>query len=247
MAKRSRAVDREDPGNSRRIAARSLDRDPIRELHQGPRSYEPHREAGHMTAPDHIAGCAPNPLAGGGRPHMNSGAGRAPSVLTPPRAWRGAERPLPGTFDRRSGDRHGSGSEARLRRVARSRDPVTGRGRPVCASRRDATLARAERPREQPIRRSSGICTNSRGRGPHRTGSRRRARRGNRPESRAVTAAHRAAARSYRIHHLEHRDPADRLLIATAIELGCPLVTYDERIIQFGKKRGRQEGFSIEA
>ena len=50
-----RAVDREDPDNSRRTAARSLDWDPIRELHQGPRSYAPHREAGHMTAPDHLA------------------------------------------------------------------------------------------------------------------------------------------------------------------------------------------------
>ena len=50
-----RAADWEDPKNSRRKAARNLDRDPIRELHQGPRSYAPHREAGHMTAPDHIA------------------------------------------------------------------------------------------------------------------------------------------------------------------------------------------------
>src|SRR5271156_4405050 len=50
-----RAADWEDPSNSRRKAARILDRDPIRELHQGRRSYAPHREAGHMTAPDHIA------------------------------------------------------------------------------------------------------------------------------------------------------------------------------------------------
>ena len=41
---------------------------------------------------------------------------------------------------------------------------------------------------------------------------------------------HRAACRSYRLHHLEHRDPADRLLIAAAIELACPLDTYNERI-----------------
>jgi PIN domain nuclease of toxin-antitoxin system len=34
----------------------------------------------------------------------------------------------------------------------------------------------------------------------------------------------RAASRSYRLRHLEHRDPGDRLLIATAIELDCPLV-----------------------
>lgn len=68
-----------------------------------------------------------------------------------------------------------------------------------------------------------------------------------RPGIEGVPLAHRAAARSYQLQHLEHRDPADRLLIATAMELGCPLVTYDERITQFGKKRGRQQGFSIEA
>src|ERR1700756_1643203 len=50
-----RAVDREDPCKSRRNEARHLDRDPMCELHQGPRSDEPHREAGHMTAPDHFA------------------------------------------------------------------------------------------------------------------------------------------------------------------------------------------------
>ena len=70
-----RAVDWEDPDNSRRNEARSLDRDPIRELHQGPRSCAPHREAGHMTAPDHLARHALNPFTGGGRPHMNSARG----------------------------------------------------------------------------------------------------------------------------------------------------------------------------
>ena len=67
-----------------------------------------------------------------------------------------------------------------------------------------------------------------------------------RPGIEGAPLAHSAAARSYQLNHLEHRDPADRLLIATAIELRCPLVTYDERITQFGKKRGRQQGFSIE-
>jgi len=66
-----------------------------------------------------------------------------------------------------------------------------------------------------------------------------------RPGIEGVPLAHRAAARSYQLHHLEHRDPADRLLIATAIELECPLVTYDERITHFGKKRGRQQGFFV--
>jgi PIN domain nuclease of toxin-antitoxin system len=56
-----------------------------------------------------------------------------------------------------------------------------------------------------------------------------------------------AASRSYRLHHLEHRDPADRLLVATAIELGCPLVSYDDRIARFGRRHGRQYRFSVAA
>jgi PIN domain nuclease of toxin-antitoxin system len=68
-----------------------------------------------------------------------------------------------------------------------------------------------------------------------------------RPGIQAAPLGHRAACRSYRLHHFEHRDPADRLLIATAIELVCPLVTYDRRIAQFGSRHGRQYGFSVEA
>ena len=68
-----------------------------------------------------------------------------------------------------------------------------------------------------------------------------------RPGIEAVPLGHQAASRSYRLHHLEHRDPADRLLIATAIELACPLVTYDERIVRFGKKHGRQYRFAVDA
>ena len=64
-----------------------------------------------------------------------------------------------------------------------------------------------------------------------------------RPGLKAVPLSHRAAARAYQLHHLEHRDPADRLLIATAIELACPLVTYDDRIARFGKKHGTQYRF----
>lgn len=67
-----RAADREDPDNSRRNEARSLDRDPIGELRQGQRSWAPHRRAGHMTAPDHIARTAAKTLARGCRPHMSS-------------------------------------------------------------------------------------------------------------------------------------------------------------------------------
>jgi PIN domain nuclease of toxin-antitoxin system len=65
-----------------------------------------------------------------------------------------------------------------------------------------------------------------------------------RPGIESVALGHRAACRSYTLHHLPHRDPADRLLIASAIELGCPLITYDERIIDFGKIHGRQLGFA---
>jgi PIN domain nuclease of toxin-antitoxin system len=66
-----------------------------------------------------------------------------------------------------------------------------------------------------------------------------------RPGIEAAPLGHRAACRSYGLHHLEHRDPADRLLIATAIELGCPLVTYDERIQRFAKRHGGQYSFSV--
>jgi PIN domain nuclease of toxin-antitoxin system len=53
-----------------------------------------------------------------------------------------------------------------------------------------------------------------------------------------------AAARSYRLHHLDHRDPGDRLIIATAIEHACPLITYDERIMRFAERHGSQYGFT---
>lgn len=66
-----------------------------------------------------------------------------------------------------------------------------------------------------------------------------------RPGVEAVRLSHDAASRSYQLHQLEHRDPADRLLIATAIELGCPLVTYDARIARFGRKHGRQYRFIV--
>lgn len=66
-----------------------------------------------------------------------------------------------------------------------------------------------------------------------------------RPGIESVPLGHRAAARSYRLHHLDHRDPADRLLIATAIELGCPLVTCDQRIRDFGVRHGAQYGFAV--
>lgn len=68
-----------------------------------------------------------------------------------------------------------------------------------------------------------------------------------RPGIEAAPLEHGGASRSYQLHHLEHRDPADRLLIATAISLACPLVTYDERIARFGRKHGRQYRFAVAA
>ena len=64
-----------------------------------------------------------------------------------------------------------------------------------------------------------------------------------RPGVEAVPLSYGAAARSYQLHALEQRDPADRLLIATAIELGCALVTYDERVGRFGRDHGAQYRF----
>jgi PIN domain nuclease of toxin-antitoxin system len=66
-----------------------------------------------------------------------------------------------------------------------------------------------------------------------------------RPGVETVPLSHTAAARAYRLHPLEHRDPADRLLIATAIERDSPLVTYDERIARFGDRYGGQHGFRV--
>jgi len=66
-----------------------------------------------------------------------------------------------------------------------------------------------------------------------------------RPGIEAVPLDHKTAIRAYQLHHLEHRDPGDRLLIASAIELGCPLVTYDDRIRTFGRQRGREYGFTL--
>lgn len=61
----------------------------------------------------------------------------------------------------------------------------------------------------------------------------------------ALSLDHKAAALAYNLGGLEHRDPADRLLIASAIGLGCALVTHDDRIRRFAKGRGRQLGFTI--
>lgn len=68
-----------------------------------------------------------------------------------------------------------------------------------------------------------------------------------RPGVAALPLSHVAAIRAYQLHQFAHRDPADRLLIATAIEQNVPLVTYDERIVAFDKRYGRRYGFAVNA
>lgn len=58
-----------------------------------------------------------------------------------------------------------------------------------------------------------------------------------------VSLDFRAAARAYRLDGMEHGDPADRLLVATAIERACPMVTYDGRIARFAQVHGAAVGF----
>lgn len=60
-----------------------------------------------------------------------------------------------------------------------------------------------------------------------------------------VPLDHLMAIRAYQLHPIEHRDPGDRLLIASAILLGCPLVTYDDRIRRFGRLWGPQHGLVL--
>jgi PIN domain nuclease of toxin-antitoxin system len=66
----------------------------------------------------------------------------------------------------------------------------------------------------------------------------------NHPGIEVIPLTHRAASRAYCLDGLEHRDPGDRLLIATAIERESPLVTYDARIVRFGETHGHQCGFA---
>ncbi len=62
-----------------------------------------------------------------------------------------------------------------------------------------------------------------------------------------ISIGHSAAAGAYALPDLEHRDPADRLLIAQAIEHNCPLVTYDEKITRFAQAHGARYRFSVAA
>ena len=67
----------------------------------------------------------------------------------------------------------------------------------------------------------------------------------NRPGFAPAPLTPESAARAYDMKPFAHRDPADRLLMATAMELHCPLVTYDRNIAHFAKRHGRRFGFSI--
>jgi PIN domain nuclease of toxin-antitoxin system len=66
-----------------------------------------------------------------------------------------------------------------------------------------------------------------------------------RPGVAAVPLTWRASARAYQLPNFERRDPADRLLVATAIELGCPLVTYDGPLSDYATGVGRQTGLRV--
>lgn len=65
-----------------------------------------------------------------------------------------------------------------------------------------------------------------------------------RPGTAAAPLTLTAAATAYPLYCFERRDPADRLLVATAIELGCPLVTYDRHILEFARRHGSQQRFT---
>ena len=68
-----------------------------------------------------------------------------------------------------------------------------------------------------------------------------------RPGVEAVPLTCWAASRAYGLQHFERRDFADRLLVATAIELACELVTYDGPIIDYALGYGRQSGLRVAA
>lgn len=53
------------------------------------------------------------------------------------------------------------------------------------------------------------------------------------PEIRFVLVDNRIALRAVRLPEFEHRDPADRMIVATALDLGATLVTADRRLREY--------------
>lgn len=53
---------------------------------------------------------------------------------------------------------------------------------------------------------------------------------------------HRIASSAYRLREPFHRDPADRILVATALQHDLVLITADERILQYPHVRSRDAG-----
>lgn len=54
-----------------------------------------------------------------------------------------------------------------------------------------------------------------------------------RPSVRLLPITPEIAVRAYRLPEPFHPDPADRLIVATAAEHGCPLATSDRRIVEY--------------
>jgi hypothetical protein len=61
---------RDTPRWCQGVTARLSDWDPVRGLHQGQRSFAPHQQAGHMTAPRNDYHQSKTPLRKRGHPHM---------------------------------------------------------------------------------------------------------------------------------------------------------------------------------
>ncbi|MGN6592657.1 MAG: type II toxin-antitoxin system VapC family toxin [Terriglobales bacterium] len=60
------------------------------------------------------------------------------------------------------------------------------------------------------------------------------------PGMAALPLAPAAAACAYDFHPFPSRDPADRLIMASAVEYGCTLLTYDAQIRSFARRYGGQ-------
>lgn len=63
------------------------------------------------------------------------------------------------------------------------------------------------------------------------------------PRIKTVPLTVAAATRAYALPGFPYKDPADRLLIAISIELECPLVTRDQRILNYAAAFGRSIQF----